>query len=163
MINNGNKRLVNGHIRTRNSKKVGVYYDVIIELGYDEVTGKRLQEYTRVNGTREDAEAVLLQKKAEYAAGDFLMPDKRLFKSYVDEFMVIYAGFLSESSKKDYKCMASYLIDCFGNVKLQDLTTIKIQTAYAQLLKKSTKSNKPLSIGTVKHLQRSLKCMLNYD
>ena len=102
MISN---KSVKGSIRPRPNKENIRYYDVTLELGTDELTGKRKRLYFRVNTTdRQVAENFLLTKQAEYVNGELLEPTRMTVSQFFDEYMADYVTVKnSPASIRDYQ------------------------------------------------------------
>lgn len=161
--NNINKTIIKGHIRPRPNKKNVKYYDVILELGKDPITGKRKQIPFHVDGSYEDAQAVLIQKQAEYLNSELLIPSKMTVKTLVEQFKEMYVDLQGASSKRYYKGIFNrYILPYFGDVELQKLNSMQIQKLYNELLKCSPYTKKPLSPNTIDNLNNGFRCMLNY-
>lgn len=161
-MTNTNKKVIKGHIRPRPNKENVRYYDVVLEYGVDE-NGKRIQKSVRVDGTKEDAEAKLIQLQAEYMNDELILPDKILVKTFAKEFLEVNVEMKSASTKKYYKeQIERYIEPFFGNVELQKLNTMQIQRKYNEWLKCSPYSKSPLSPNSVATINRAFKAMLNY-
>ena len=80
------KKSITGSIRPRPSKDDVQYYTVVLELGKDPVTGKRIRASFRIDTTdKKEAENYLTMKKAEYLQGELLNPSDMTVASYLDE------------------------------------------------------------------------------
>lgn len=155
---------ITGSVRPRPNKNNVKYYDVILELGKDALTGQRLRTTFRCDtNNRKEAENFLLIKKAEYLSGDMLMPSERTVEQFMKEYLqnCIQEQY-SPATYNDYKgTIERYIIPVFGNIKLQDLKRIHIQKAYNDWKTKSNLSNDPLKAATIKHINRIFKAALN--
>ena len=68
------QRTITGSVRPRPNKDNVKYFDVILELGKDPLTGKRNRvRFKSDSDSREEAENLLTIKKAEYLQGDLLL------------------------------------------------------------------------------------------
>lgn len=71
------KRNINGSIRPRPSAEDVRYYDLTLELGTDPISGKRKRIYFKADTTdRQEAENMLVIKKAEYLQGEIIEPSE---------------------------------------------------------------------------------------
>ena len=69
------RKTITGSIRPRPTKDNVQYYTVVLEMGKDPNTGKRIRSCFRVDtNDKQEAEEFLLMKKAEYLQGELLMP-----------------------------------------------------------------------------------------
>lgn len=159
-----NRKTIPGRVRPRPNKDNISYYDIILEMGKDPLTGKRKQISFRVDTTnREEAEKQLLLKQAEMVQGEILEPSKMTVEQYLKEYYEIYMqGKVSPTTERDYLFVINnYLVPVFGKVQLQKLTYSLVQRTYYQWQKESPRGKKPLALDTVKHINRVFKAALN--
>jgi len=155
---------VTGSVRPRPNKDYVTHYDITIELGRDPLTGKRKRVSFRADTTnREEAEAMLIMKKAEYLQGEMLMPSEKTVAGFLDEYLRDYVKIQSSpATVRDYESVIErYLKPMFGKIKLQKLQKSHIQQVYNQWRQKSNASDNPLKATTVKHINRVFKAALN--
>lgn len=158
------KKSITGSIRPRPSKDDVQYYTIVLELGKDPVTGKRIRASFRIDTTdKKEAENFLTMKKAEYLQGELLNPSDMTVASYLDEYLE-YCESCNHSAAtiRDYKeKIERYLKPMFGKKKLQELQKVHIQQVYNTWKKKSNASDKPLGAESIKHINRIFKAALN--
>lgn len=157
-------RTVSGSIRPRPSAEDIKYYDVILELGKDRLTGRRKRSYFKAETTdRKKAENMLTIKKAEYLSGELIEPSKKTVSQFFYEYQTEYVEVHhSPATAKDYHdVIRNYLKPEFGMIKLQELTRMRIQQVYNGWRTKSTLSNNPLKATTVAHIHRVFRAALN--
>lgn len=155
---------VTGSVRPRPNKENPTHYDIVLELGRDPLTGKRKRVSFRADTTdREEAEAMLIMKKAEYLSGEMLMPSEKTVAGFLDEYLRDYVKIQSSpATVRDYESVIErYLKPMFGKIKLQKLQRTHVQQVYNQWRQKSNASDKPLKATTVKHINRVFKAALN--
>ena len=157
------KNKISGSIRPRPSKKNVRYYDVILEIGTNPLTGKRERISFRCDSQdRTDAEALLIAKKAEYLSGEMIKPSNLTVEAFMEIYLRDYVSILAESTIRTYEgAIHTYIIPQFGKIKLQALKRERIQQVYNQWRKKSPAGEKPLSSETIKHINRTFKAALN--
>lgn len=159
-----NIKHVTGSVRPRPNKENINYYEITIELGRNPLTGKRERVRFRADTTdREEAEAMLTMKRAEYLSGEMLMPSDKTVAGFLDEYLRDYVKIQSSpATVRDYESVIErYLKPMFGKIKLQKLQKSHVQQVYNQWRQKSNASDKPLKATTVKHINRVLKAALN--
>ena len=159
-----NSRKISGYVRPRPSKDDVRYYDIIIELGREPLTGKRKRiSFKADTADREEAENMLIMKKAEYLSGEMIMPSDKTVGEFMDEYLEDYIRAQSSpATVRDYKAnIERYIKPMFGRIKLQDLQKAGIQKVYNQWRTKSNLSDKPLRAETVWHINRIFKAALN--
>ncbi|MCM1064354.1 MAG: tyrosine-type recombinase/integrase [Eubacterium sp.] len=155
---------ITGSIRPRPSKDNVRYYTIVLELGKEQGTGKRIRTSFRCDTTdRKEAEKFLLMKKAEYLKGEMLMPSDLTVEQYLDEYLDFCKGSdYSSATIRDYvNVIERYLKPIFGKTKLQDLQKVQIQQAYNKWRVKSNASDNPLKATTIQHINRVFKAALN--
>ena len=155
---------VTGSIRPRPNKNEVRYYDVVLELGTNPLTGKRQRIPFHVDTTdKGEAEAFLTLKKAEYLSDELLMPSDITVGTFMEEYLEDYVRIQgSPATYKDYKeNIERYIIPKFGKIKLQKLEKKHIQKVYNEWRIKSNASDKPLKAETIRHINRILKAALN--
>ena len=154
---------VSGSIRPRPSKDNVKYYQIVLELGKDQY-GNRKREYFKCDTTdKEEAENMLIMKKAEYLNDDLIESNKITVGKFFDEYMEVYVkNQSSPATVKDYQeFIDSYIKPVFGKIKLQELKKQDIQKAYNKWRVKSPLSDKPLRATTIQHINRIFKAGLN--
>lgn len=157
-------KTVSGSVRPRPNAKDVRYFDIILELGKDPLTGKRKRVYYKADTTdRQEAENLLTVKKAEYLSGNMIEPSRQTVASFLDEYLRDYVQVQSSpATVKDYRnVVENYLKPEFGQIKLQDLSRARVQQVYNGWRLKSTKSDKPLRATTILHINRVFKAALN--
>lgn len=162
MNNNYNK--VAGHIRPRPNKDNVKYYDVVISVGKDKLTGKRTRISFRCDSpNKDDAEALLIMKQGEYLQNKLITPSNMTVEEYMNEYLDVYVKpVLSPATTRDYRTtMEQYIVPAFGNIKLQSLNQTLVQKTYNQWVKKSPAGKKGLSPYTLEHINRVLKTAMN--
>ena len=159
------KKNVRGSVRPRPNKDDIRYYTVTIELGRNPYTGKRERIQFRVDTIdREEAEAFLTLKKAEYIQGDLIMPNNMTVEDLMKEYLEYVKAQRSPATGRDYaEKTATYIIPEFGKMKLQKLEKGKIQQTYNRWRNvKSPASDKSLRAESIRHINRIFKAALNY-
>lgn len=158
------RKKVSGSVRPRPSKDNVKYYDVILELGTDPATGKRIRpRFKSDSDSKEEAEALLIKKKAEYLDGEMILPSDKTVEQFMEEYLRDYASLLSTATLRDYQgAIKTYIVPVFGKLKLQSLHRSYIQRMYNQWRTDSSPaSKKPLKAETIRHINRIFKAALN--
>lgn len=158
------EKKIPGHVRPRPNAKDVRYYDIILELGKDPCTGKRIRRRFKSDSPdREEAEAELVKRWEEYREGKLLTPSNITVARYLDEYLEFCEiNDYSAATIRDYKnVIETYLKPQFGKIKLQKLEKVMIQQVYGQWRKKSNASDKPLKATTIQHINRVFKAALN--
>lgn len=157
------KTKITGSIRPRPTKDNIRYFDIILELGVNPLTGQRERPSFRCDSTDwADAEEMLILKKAEFLSGELIKPSNLTVEEFMKIYVSDYASILAESTVRTYEgAIYTYIIPEFGKIKLQALKRERIQQVYNQWRKKSPAGEKPLRAETIKHINRTFKAALN--
>lgn len=159
-----NRNKVSGHIRPRPNKKDVRYYEAVLELGRDKLTGERNRLTFRSDSPDKDvAEQLLLIKKSEYLQQKIILPSNMTVGEYMKEYLDTYVKPIhSPATTRDYRnTVDHYIVPAFGKIKLQNLNQTHIQKAFNQWAIKSPTGKKGLSCHSLEHINRVLKASLN--
>jgi integrase len=143
-----------GHIIQRSKGS----YSLVIELGQHPETGKRQQKWITFRGTKEDAEKELTKHLREVDTGDFVDPAKVTVAEFFEQWLSVVAEQkVSGKTFERYKGIVKHHITpAFGQLPLQRLTALHIETQYARLSKAGRKDGREggLSAQTILHHHR---------
>lgn len=145
----------------------GSTWSVRLDVGKDEVTGKRIQR--RISGfkTKKDAEAVLAKLIAEHNAGTYVSPSKMTVAQYLRSWLKTHSTNVSINTVRLYTNeVEKHIIPALGNVQLDKLTPMQIQNFLNAQLESGRKDNKKsfggrLSPTSVNCTYRILRCAIN--
>jgi integrase len=134
-----------GHIRQRGKNKDS--YTIVISIGKDPATGKRLQQWVTVKGNKRDAERRLSELLHELDTGTFTKPGKVTVRDFLERWLTDYASpNLSPRGFERYQgIVRDHFIPDFGNMPLAQLRPAHLQQHYTARL------NKGLSAGTIRY------------
>jgi integrase len=132
-----------GHITKRGKDS----YTIVVSLGNDPTTGKRLQQWVTVKGTKRDAERRLAELLHELDTGTFVKPGRTTVADFLNRWLVDYAKpNLSPRGFERYQgIVEGHFVPDFGNMPLTQLKPAHLQRHYTSVL------NKGLSVGTVRY------------
>lgn len=132
-----------GHI-TRRSKNS---YSIVVSLGYDPATGKRLQQWVTVKGTKKDAERRLAELLHELDTGAFVKPGRITVADFLERWLADYVKpNLSPRGYERYQgIVRRHFTPDFGNLQLTQLRPMHLQKHYTSRLTSG------LSSGTVRY------------
>lgn len=147
-----------GHLRKRG---VNVWA-IVLELGRDPITHRRRQRWVTVHGNQRQAERRLSELVAEVNAGSYVEPSKLTVADFFERFFEDYAApNLRERTVHNYRVLArAYLLPDLGNVPLERLSALQVQSLYTRLLREGGRRGGPLSPTTVRHVHRLLAVAL---
>jgi integrase len=109
-----------GHIRQRSKGKDS--YTIIISLGKDPATGKRLQHWEAVKGTKRDAERRLAELLHELDTGTFTKPGKVTVRDFLERWLTDYAKPLCETTS--YRTSANFPCPNYGRPTYSSTTQL---------------------------------------
>lgn len=132
-----------GYIRERGK---GIY-NLCVSLGKDPKTGKYLQSWTTIKGTRKDAEKKLTELLHEHDTGTLIRPGKIHLKEYLERWLKDYVWLnLAPKTAEGYEHICQrHLAPSLGNMTLNGLKPEHLQHYYSE------KQSSGLSATTVRH------------
>jgi integrase len=138
-----------GHVRQRGKKWVLVY-----DEGRDH-DGRRVQRWQSGFGTRREAEAALTKVLNSLAEGEYVRPTGDTFGGFLEEWLAAIEPQLRPSTFASYRMMvAKHIGPRLESVKLQKLSALKLNAAYAAMLRDGVlhaKEQRGLSPRTVRY------------
>jgi integrase len=148
-----------GHIKETKDKGV---YRIVLSVGHDPATGKRLRQWLTVKGTRRDAEKYLSELIHEHNSGFHAKTGKTTVSAYLETWLSDYAKpNLSPKGFERYESIARvHLMPALGRIALTQLRPEHIQALY------TSKLNAGLSARTVRYhhvvLHKALQTALKW-
>lgn len=139
-----------GHIVKRSENS----YSVVIRRGKDPNTGKYLQSWFTVKGTKKDAEKKKTELLTQLDNGIFIKPGKTSLAEFLERWLKDYAwANLSPRTAEGYEHITRrYLIPSLGKIALSQLKPEHIQAYYSDKLNNGRCDGKGgLSPSTVRH------------
>ena len=128
-----------GHIRKRvrsTSSGKSIRYHPIVYRGRDPVTGKKKYSEGRGYNTKKEAEAALNKALMEIQTGNFVSASSVTLSEYVTtSWLPTTKARVKPSTYRVYESSAArYILPLIGSLRLQEITTAHLNTAYARLL-----------------------------
>jgi integrase len=148
-----------GHIKETKDKGV---YRIVLSVGLDPATGKRVRQWVTVKGTKLDAKKRLAKLLHELNSENYIKPAKDTVTKYLDQWLADYAKpNLSPKSFERYESIARvHLIPALGRIALTQLRAEHIQALY------TSKLNAGLNARTVRYhhvvLHKALQTALKW-
>jgi integrase len=142
-----------GNIRQRAKNS----WTITIELPKDEITNKRKQKYYTVKGNKREAEKFLTEKLRELDTGLLIDTKKMKLGEYFDYWLKEYCyNNLTINTIEGYEqYIEKHIKPILGNIELEKLKPLQLQTFYSEKLEKGKLSGKGgLSKQTVRSLHR---------
>lgn len=138
-----------GHVRKR-----GGTWAVVYDEGRDD-GGRRVQRWKGGYATRREAEEALTKILSSLAMGEYVRPTADTFGGFLDEWLEAIEAQVRPSTLASYRMMVDkHVKPRVGTVKLQKLTALKLNAAYAAMLRDGslhTKTKRGLSPRTVRY------------
>jgi integrase len=135
--------------------KRGNKYCFVVELGRDELTGKRKQKWFSGFKTKKEAQQAQVEKLREIQTGLLVETSDMTVAEYMDYWLENYAKVSCRHTTYNvYRQRTQrYVIQLIGRIKLKDLKTMHLQKMYADLLKNGAKYRAGgISPMTVRHI-----------
>jgi integrase len=145
-----------GHIRQRGKAS----WSIVLDLGRD-ATGKRIQKWHSVKGTKKDAERELPKLLNSVHNGTYVEPVRMTVAEYLDRWLKDYAhtNVAAKTYDRYEQIVRVHLKPDLGNYNLSKLQPLHIQSSYSKALESGRKDGKEggLSAQTVLHHHRILR------
>lgn len=148
-------------------EKRGKGYSIRIDLGKDQITGKRIQKRFSGFQTKREAEAELARIIAEYEAGTYVMPQKITLGDFLQRWFKAKQNDISFTTSRQYKTIIEqHITPAIGHIELSSLQPLVLQEYLNDMLHNGRKDNKKskgkeLSPSSVNYIYRVLRCALN--
>ena len=125
-----------GHVDKRKGKRRTSWY-YIVDLGRDEVTGKRKQEMKRGFRTRREAESAMRKVISSIEDGTYAQPSRKTLAQFLDEWKDDYVAHnVRPSTGAEYsRVIDRNLTPHLGRHRLQELRPQHIQRYVSKMLK----------------------------
>lgn len=138
-----------GHIFKRSNDS----YSVVIRRGKDPHTGKYLQSWFTVKGTKRDAEKKLSELLHQLDNGVFIKPGKTTLAEYLERWLKDYAWTnVAPNTAEGYEhIIRRYIIPALGKILLSQLRPEHIQAYYSEKLRADKLDGQGLSSSTVRN------------
>ena len=150
--------ITTGSYRKRTRSDGSQYWQITVELPRDKQTGKRIRKYKSVEGKKRDAELAMHQFIRQIEQG-YHNPDAKVtVNEWMDTWFDTYVvDNVSPTTSSRYKGMITrYIKPALGNITLQDLNLLTVQT-WVNSLKKSPITGRSMSASTIKHIYDVLR------
>ena len=149
-----------GHIKE--TKDQGVFR-IVLSVGFDPASGKRLRQWFTVKGTKGDAKKRLAELLHEYNSGTYIKPGKTTVADFLDRWLADYAKpNLSPRGYERYSgIIKKHLIPDIGRLLLTQLKPEHVHRHYADKL------NDGLNPWTIRYhhavLHKALETALKWE
>lgn len=119
--------MATGSIREKPTKN-GISYQITIEGGYDELTGKRIRVYKNVNGSKREAKSIMHRMITEMEQGKLTPKSNKKVGEWMDEWLDNYLPNIEETTRRGYRNkIKCYIKPVLGDIYIKSLRTEHIQ------------------------------------
>lgn len=119
--------MATGSIRDKVTKS-GISYQITVEGGYDELTGKRVRAYKTVKGSLKEAKSVMHKMITDMEQGKIAKRTNKTMAEWMDEWLDSYMPNIEETTRNGYatkiKC---YIKPAIGDILIQSLRAEHVQ------------------------------------
>ena len=120
--------MATGSIREKKVKSGEIHYQITIEGGYDELTGKRIRIYKNVNGSKREAKSVMHRMITEMEQGKLTQKNNKSVSEWMDEWLENYLPNIEETTRVGYKTkIRCYIKPSIGDILIKSLRTEHVQ------------------------------------
>ena len=128
--------MATGNIREKRTKS-GVSYQVTVEGGYDELTGKRIRAYKTVKGSKKEAKSVMHKMITELEQGITTKRTDKTIGQWMDEWIDSYLPNVEETTRVGYKSkIRCYIKPAIGDILIQSLRAEHVQRMVNDMIAK---------------------------
>lgn len=144
----------NGYIKpvkTKNGQKVKNSWQLVISLGYDSITGKRIQKYRHFKGTKTEARRALEEFRREIEGGLQLDADKVKFGEYAQQWVDAREASktLAPATIKRNKDVLKHLNRYLQDMPLIDIDAPTVRSLYIRLTDEGVGQSSMVKVGIV--------------
>jgi len=132
-------------------RRDGKKWAYVVDVGVDPSTGKRKQQTKSGFATRKAAQDALRDLITTVQGGAFVARSSATLGAYLDEWLENSRSRLRETSWWSYQLAVRRIAGIIGEVRLQALTPLQIESTYAKLLKSGGQRGRPLAPKTVRN------------
>ena len=126
--------MATGSIRERKTSS-GISYQITIEGGYDELTGKRIRAYKNVKGSKREAKSVMHKMITEMEEGKLSHRSKKKVNEWMDEWLDNYLPNIEETTRKGYRDKINrYIKPTIGDIYIKALRPEHVQRMVNDML-----------------------------
>lgn len=120
--------MATGNIREKKTKSGDIHYQITIEGGYDQLTGKRIRVFKNVSGSKREAKSVMHKMIAEMEQGKLTKKSHKTVGEWMDEWVSEYLPRVEETTKIGYKTkIKCYIKPTIGDILISSLRAEHIQ------------------------------------
>ncbi len=141
-----------GYIRKRGKRS----WQVAVSAGFDPRTGKRLQVWKTVVGTRRDAEAALARLLAEVRSGGPPVDSSVTVKDFLLGWLDRYTGLAGTTRERYSELLRLHVIPRIGHLRLDRLRPVHLEDLYRALQEPRDRGGAGLSGTTALQVHRVL-------
>ncbi len=126
--------MATGSIREIKTKS-GVSYQITVEGGYDELTGKRIRAYKNVKGSKREANSVMHKMITEMEQGKLTVRNNKTVAEWMDEWLDNYLPNIEETTRIGYKTkIRCYINPALGEIYIKSLKPEHIQKMINEMI-----------------------------
>lgn len=139
----------------------GKTWSWVADAGRDPSTGRRRQKTKGGFRTRKAAEAALREYLHATETGQLTERSSATVAEYLTQWLANQEATARRTTFRGYQSDLDRVIRCVGHVRLQELTPLQLETAYAEMLRSGSARGGPLSAKTVHNAHSTLRKALN--
>lgn len=120
--------MATGSIREKKTKTGEVRYQITVEGGRDELTGKRIRVFKNISGSKREAKALMHKMITEMEQGMIVQKTNKKVGDWMDEWLDNYLPNIEETTRVGYKTkIRCYIKPAIGDIFLKSLRTEHVQ------------------------------------
>lgn len=120
--------MATGSIREVKTKSGKIHYQIAVDGGRDELTGKRIRTFKNVSGSMKEAKTLMHKMITEMEQGTIVKNSNKKVGEWMDEWISNYLPNIEETTRVGYKTkIRCYIKPAIGDIFLKSLKTEHIQ------------------------------------
>ena len=120
--------MATGSIREVKTRSGKIHYQIAVDGGRDELTGKRIRAFKNVSGSMKEAKTLMHKMITEMEQGTIVKNSNKKVGEWMDEWISNYLPNIEETTRVGYKTkIRCYIKTAIGDIFLKSLKTEHIQ------------------------------------
>ena len=129
--------MATGSIREIKLKSGEIHYQITIDGGRDELTGKRIRAFKNVNGSKREAKSVMHRMITEMEQGLLTQKTNKKVGEWMDEWLDNYLPNIEDTTRIGYKTkIRCYIKPAIGNILIKSLRAEHVQKLVNEMIEK---------------------------
>jgi integrase len=135
---------------------------IAVDHGKDPTTGKRRRRWHTFHGSKKAAKAEAVRLEAEAQGGTYVEPSRLTVAQFLEQWLAATKPNVSPKTHERYAELTRNITRLIGDIRLQELKPMQLQTMLATALERGRLDGGPLARRSVHHMHVVLKGALQW-